>query len=32
MFRLDRFEDNLHAIHYSEEKLLVAARQRTEVR
>ena len=32
MFRLERFEDNLHAIHYSEEKLVVAARQRTEVR
>ena len=32
MFRLERFEDDLHAIHYSEEKLVVAARQRTEVR
>ncbi len=32
MFRLERFEDDLHAIHYSEDKLVVAARQRTEVR
>ena len=32
MFRLERFEEELHAIHYSEENLAVAARQRTEVR
>ena len=32
MFRLERFEEELHAIHYSEEDLAVAARQRTEVR
>ena len=32
MFRLERFEEELHAIHYTEENLAVAARQRTEVR
>ena len=32
MFRLERFEDDLHAVRYSEENLQVAARQRIEVR
>ena len=32
MFRLERFDDDLHAIRYAEEKLVVAAQQRTEVR
>ena len=32
MFRLERFEDDLHAVRYDEENLAVAAQQRTEVR
>lgn len=32
LYRLDRFADELYAVPYSEEKLEVAARQRTEVR
>ena len=32
MFRLERFDEDLHAIRYPEEKLVVAAQQRTEVR
>ncbi len=32
LYRLEQFEDDLHAVHYSEEDLNVAAQQRIEVR
>ena len=32
LYRLERYEDDLHAVHYSEENLKVAAQQRIEVR